>query len=201
MCVSLLAYPRSTTKGPHALTTQPPKPRPLFLYGALRALPLLAWAVTGDPAKVDVVKPLVQAARIRGTEYARFALHGRDYPAVVKIEHVDASAQVHVVDRLLFRPHNWAQRKKMDDFEAEAYQAVQVDVEVASARTAIIDSDSKGVGSDMEIVRADMYVWNAAPDDVSEEEWDFEAFVRERLDDWLELFGGMKLVGEDGDEA
>ena len=150
---------------------------------------------------MDVVKPLVQPARIRGTEYARFALHGRDYPAVVKldIEHVDASAQVLVVDGLLFCPHNWAQRKKMDDFEGEAYQAVQVDVEAASARTAIIDSE--GVGSEMEIVRADMYVWNAAPDDVSEEEWDFEAFVRERLDDWLELFGGMKLVGEDGDEA
>ena len=148
---------------------------------------------------MDVVKPLVQPARVRGTEYARFALHGRDYPAVVKIEHVDASAQVHVVDGLLFCPQNWAQRKKMDDFEGEAYQAVHVDVDVASARTAIIDS--KGVGSDMEIVRADMYVWNAAPDDVSEEEWDFEAFVRERLDDWLELFGGIELVGDDSDEA
>lgn len=184
--------------------TQPQKPRLLFLYGPLRALPLLAWAVTGDPAKVDLVKPLVQPARVRGPEYARFALRGRDYPAVVKldIEHVDASsapARVHVVDGLLFRPQNWVQRKKMDDFEGEAYQAVQVDVEAASARTAIIDSE--GVGSEMEIVRADMYVWNAAPDDVSEEEWDFEAFVRERLDDWLELFGGMKLVGEDGDEA
>ena len=87
----------------------------------------------------------------------------------------------------------------MDDFEGEAYQAVQVDGEAASARTAIIDSE--GVGSEMEIVRADMYVWNAAPDDVSEEGWDFEAFVRERLDDWLELFGGIELVGEDGDEA
>lgn len=42
--------------------------------------------MTGDPAKVDVVVPLVQPARIRGPEYARYALHGRDYLAVVKID-------------------------------------------------------------------------------------------------------------------
>ena len=146
--------------------TQPQKPRLLFLYGPLRALPLLAWAVTGDPAKVDLVKPLVQPARVRGPEYARFALRGRDYPAVVKldIEHVDASAQVHVVDGLLFRPQTWAQRKKMDGFEGEAYQAVQVDVEVAGT------VDTAHAGARSEIVRADMCVWNGEPDDVSEEE-------------------------------
>ncbi|KAM5537000.1 hypothetical protein V8D89_009329 [Ganoderma adspersum] len=190
------SYSRLRPKAPMLashLTTQPQQPRPLFLYGTFQALPLLAWAMTGDPAKVDVVEPLVQPARIRGSQYARFALHGRDYPAVVKIdiEHADASAstRVHVVDGLLFRPQNRSQRKKMDDFEGETYQAVQVDVEVAGT------VDSEGV--DSEIVRADLYVWNGAPDDVSEEEWDLDVFVRERLDDWLELFVGMELVGDD----
>ena len=82
----------------------------------------------------------------------------------------------------------------MDDFEGEAYQAVQVDVEVT--RTGAVDS-----GTHSDLVRADMYVWNGAPDDVSREEWDLEAFICERLDDWLELFGGIELVGEDSDEA
>ena len=92
----------------------------LFLYGMLRALSLLAWAITGDSTKVDVVKPLVHPARIRG--YARFGLHGEDCPAVVR--HADAS----VVDGMLFRPRNQSQRKKLDDFEGETYLAAQVDV-------------------------------------------------------------------------
>ena len=39
------------------------------------------------------------------------------------------------------------------------------------------------------------YVWNGEADAVTDEVWDFEYFESERLDTWLELFGGMELVG------
>ncbi|KAF8716055.1 hypothetical protein AX14_012444 [Amanita brunnescens Koide BX004] len=152
----------------------PQRPRSLFLYGTLRALPLLAWASTGDSTKVDVVKPLVCPARVRG--YARLRLHGKDYPAVVK--HADASA----VDGLLFRPQNQSQRQKLDDFEGETYLATQVDVQTVDGA---------------EVADADIYLWNGDLDAISTEDWDLEIFIRERLDDWLELFGDMELVGDD----
>lgn len=152
----------------------PLQPRSLFLYGTLRALPLLAWAITGDSTKVDKVKPLVHPARIRG--YARFSLHGKDYPAIVK--HADMS----VVDGLLFRPQNQSQRKKLDDFEGETYLVTQVDVQTFDGA---------------EVVDADIYLWNGDFDAISTEDWDLEMFIRERLDDWLELFGCIELVGDD----
>lgn len=152
----------------------PQQPRSLFLYGTLRALPLLAWAITGDSTKVDMVKPLVRPARVRG--YARFSLHGKDYPAVVK--HPDAS----VVDGLLFRPQDQSQRKKLDDFEGETYLATQVDVQIVDG---------------VEVADADIYLWNGNLDAISTEDWDLEMFICERLDDWLELFGNMELVGDE----
>lgn len=151
----------------------PKQPRSLFLYGTLRALPLLAWAITGDSTKVDMVKSLVRPARIRG--YARFSLHGKDYPAVVR--HADVS----VVDGLLFCPQNQSQRKKLDDFEGETYLATQVDVHTVDGA---------------EVADADIYLWNGNLDAISAEDWDLEMFIRERLDDWLELLGGMELVGD-----
>ena len=40
-------------------------------------------------------------------------------------------------------------------------------------------------------------LWNGDLDAISTEDWDLETFIRERLDDWLELFGHMELVGDD----
>jgi hypothetical protein len=47
----------------------------LFLYGTLRAMPLLAWALTGDSQKTDVMAHLVKPAELRG--YKRFSLPGK----------------------------------------------------------------------------------------------------------------------------
>ena len=47
-------------------------------------------------------------------------------------------------------------------------------------------------------VEADMYVWAGDMEKPSGERWDLEWFVRERLEDWLDLFEGMELVGDDG---
>jgi hypothetical protein len=43
------------------------------------------------------------------------------------------------------------------------------------------------------------YLWNGERDAVSADRWDLDTFIRERLDDWIELFAGMELVGDDAD--
>lgn len=138
-------------------------------------MPLLAWALTGDSRKTDVVAPLVKPAELKG--YARFSLLGKDYPAVIK--HDEAS----IVDGLLLCPQDRSQRRKLDDFEGEAYAVAPVQVAV--------------VGEDGRMVDADIYLWNGERDAVSVDRWDLAAFIRERLDDWIELFAGMELVGDD----
>jgi len=145
-------------------------PRPLFVYGTLCAMPLLAWALTGDAAQTSAVRPLAQNATVKG--YARFTVRGKDYPAV--IEHNQDST----VDGFLLRLQTKSQRRKLDDFEGEAYTVTPVSV--------MVKSES-----------GDMYVWAGEMDAVSSEAWVLGDFIRDRLDDWIELFGGMELVGDD----
>ena len=47
-------------------------------------------------------------------------------------------------------------------------------------------------------VMPEMSVWGRPRelgDALSSGKWDFTFFERERLEDWLELFGGMEMVG------
>ncbi|XXH00009.1 hypothetical protein Hte_006350 [Hypoxylon texense] len=154
------------------------KPRPLFIYGTLRALPLLAWALTGDKSNIPAVTRLIQPAKVYG--HARFSLQGLDYPAVIK-DKPDSS-----VDGYLLMPETTSQRKKLDDFEGEAYKAVPVNA-------TILDSGK-------ETVEADLYLWVGDPNALTVNPWELEAFERERLEDWLDLFEGMELVGESEDD-
>nr|CEG04997.1 unnamed protein product [Fusarium clavum]CEG05856.1 unnamed protein product [Fusarium clavum] len=147
-------------------------PRPLFVYGTLRALPLLAWAVTGDAANTSTVEKLAHPAKVHG--YARYAVHHCDYPAVVKEESG-------VVDGYLLLLETKSQRRKLDDFEGEAYKVTSVNVTLENGT----------------IVEADMYLWNGDTEKLSDEPWELEGFINERLEDWLDLFEGMELVGDD----
>ena len=142
-------------------------------------MPLLAWALTGDSQKIDVVTPLVKPAELKG--YARFSLLGKDYPALIK--HHETS----IVDGLLLCPRDKSQRKKLDDFEGEAYM-------VTPAQVTVIDEEGQ-----TRLVDAEIYLWNGERDAVSVDHWDLRIFIQERLDEWIELFAGMELVGDDAD--
>lgn len=133
---------------------------------------LLAWALTGDSRKTNVVAPLVKPAELKG--YARFSLLGKDYPALIKHD------KTSIIDGLLLCPQDKSQRKKLDDFEGEAYMVTPVQVTIVG-----------------QMVDADAYLWNGERDAVSADCWDLDTFIRERLDDWIELFAGMELVGDD----
>ncbi|KAJ6457477.1 hypothetical protein C8R47DRAFT_1180916 [Mycena vitilis] len=152
-------------------------PRPLFIYGTLRAMPLLAWALTGDSSKTATVQPLAQPATVKG--YARFSIHHSDYPAVVP------GSPTELVDGLLLRLETRLQRQKLDDFEGEVYKPTCVDVCV------------QGEGDDVaQTVDADMYVWDGDLDALDRgTSWELDKFIAERLDDWLELFAPMELTG------
>jgi len=54
------------------------------------------------------------------------------------------------------------------------------------------------VGEDSETVDADVYLWNGELDAVSSDQWELETFIRERLEDWIEIFAGIELVGDSG---
>ncbi len=140
-------------------------------------MPLLAWAIAGDSQREDIVKPLVKPAHLNG--YARFSLVDRDYPGVLKHE------ENSIVDGLLFFPQNESQRKKLDYFEGDEYVLTRVQVSVVNEGSEMID--------------ADVYLFNGDSNEILGQPWDLENFVCERLDDWIEIFAGMRLVGDDED--
>lgn len=156
----------------------PQTPRPLFIYGTLCARPLLAWAMTGSAENVDQVSRLLKPARVMG--YKRVAVHHCDYPAVVKD---DGST----VDGFVLQPQTASQRRKLDDFEGEAYKPVTV-----TAHLQNITNDNPECTVD-----ADMYLWDGDMDKLSTESWGLEEFIATRLEDWIDLFDGMELVGDD----
>ncbi|KAK1764339.1 hypothetical protein QBC33DRAFT_203470 [Phialemonium atrogriseum] len=149
------------------------KTRPLFIYGTLRALPLLAWALTGDASNTAAVASLARPGKVYG--YARFLVRGCDYPGVIQGDRCSS------VDGLLLTFETSSQRKKLDDFEGETYRVAPVSVTLDTGET----------------VEADMYVWAGERGQLSTEPWELASFVNERLQDWLDLFEGMVLVGED----
>ncbi|KIM36018.1 hypothetical protein M413DRAFT_449462 [Hebeloma cylindrosporum] len=158
-------------------TTDDSTLRPLFLYGTLRALPLLAWALTGDHRKHDQIIPLTEAATLPG--FSRLSIIGKDYPALVR----EPSS---TTDGLLFRPQTRSQRRKLDDFEGESYEVTPV--------TVIVEKHGM-----QERVDADVYLWNGDAE-LSSLPWDLEVFKRDRLEDWLDIFSGMELVGGDEEQ-
>ncbi len=140
-------------------------------------MPLLAWALTGDSRKTDVVTPLVKPAELKG--YSRFSLLNKDYPALIK--HDETST----VDGFLLCLQDNSQRRKLDDFEGEIYLVTPIQVTI--------------VGEEGQMVDADTYVWNGEREAVSTDPWDLDTFIRECLDDWIDVFAGMELVGDDAD--
>lgn len=169
-----------------AMTEQPvpcntaPTQRPVFIYGTLCATQLLAWVLTGDQSRTDDITHLICPARVENI--ARHSLHGRDYPAAVKKPGSSITGY-------LLRPQTCSQRKKLDDFEGEVYQVIAMEVSLLDDTGEVAEAG----------IEADMYLWNGGEELVSDQAWDLQWFIRERLEDWLDLFEGMEMIGDDGD--
>ncbi|KAI0485843.1 AIG2-like protein [Xylaria cf. heliscus] len=162
---------------------EPVSPRPLFIYGSLCALPLLACVLTGDAKNTAAVTGLIQPARVNG--YARFTVQSGDDAAAVK--HPRSS-----VDGYLLRLETMSQRRKLDNFEGDSYKPVPVE--------AVTD-----IQADPEIpttlIEADMYMWTGDMNLVSSSPWLIETFEKERLQYWLETLEGMEIIDRNQREA
>lgn len=84
----------------------------------------------------------------------------------------------------MLRTHS--QRKKFDTFEGETYTPTPVIV-------IVLDH----AGNPESEVEADMCVWNRNLGIVSSEPWSFEEFVKERLEDWLDVYDVVELIGDE----
>jgi gamma-glutamylcyclotransferase (GGCT)/AIG2-like uncharacterized protein YtfP len=149
---------------------------PIFVYGTLMAAPLLAWVLTGSSSNSPSVLSTRKKARIAG--FARRPVRHSDYPALLR---AGADSVVH---GFLVFPRDQSERNKLDNFEGEGetYKrtVVRAIIEEAEGETEL---------------EAHVYLWAGAEEALDCCEWDFEYFERERLGDWLELFGGIEMVG------
>jgi len=159
------------------------EPKPLFVYGTLCALPLLAWVLTGDATQANVIKSKRMLRKATVSGYKRCSLYNCDYPGAIKDENSTIDGYV-----LLLETNS--QRQKLDDFEGEVYKATPVTASI----TRNLEDDNE-----QEPIEVDMYVWDGDMARVSPEAWELGKFIAERLDDWLELFGRMELVGSSED--
>ena len=160
--------------------------RPVFVYGSLMAPSFLAWVITGDPSRTDIVEPLSMPARLHGP-YFRSSVYRADYPALVSLSdcRVDVTPEPGGVCGILLRHLTRSQRAKIDDFEGETYKVSSIVVTIESSN---------------EEVDADVYLWAGDGEAITGEPWDSNAFIRDRLDDWLDIFSGMEMIGKGGTE-
>lgn len=148
--------------------------RPIFVYGTLMAAPLLSWVLLGDSSKLDEILARRKPGRITG--FTRHSVLHSDYPALVLST---KSESISTVDGFVVFPRDASEWKKLDAFEGDAY-----------IRTSVIVDVGGGHG-----VEADTYVWGGERSLLGGEDWNFEWFESQRLEDWLDIFCGMELVG------
>lgn len=194
---------------------QPPPPPPLgiFLYGTLLAPEFISWVLTGSASNHSLLSStthlsLRQPAILRS--YRRVAVIHADYPALIPGNEFDH------VEGFLVTPATRSQWKKLDDFEGESYRkegevgdsedfekggegAADTTTALNSANTANTASSASSTNTTRKVcVPAFVYLWQDSMDELLlDQDWDYDYFREHRLEDWLDLFEGMEMVGDD----
>lgn len=169
---------------PTSERTSPTASLKVFIYGTVCAMPLLAWILTGDgrnAENIEMVKSMCRPARVQG--FIRRSVNGSDHPAVIRA----VEDNLDEVDGFVITLRNASQRRKLDDFEGETYRPIRVTAEVKSIDGHRYESE--------EVV--DMYIWDGDMAVVSPDPWCLDKFIQQRLEDWLVLFEGIKMTGEE----
>lgn len=142
------------------------------------AAELLAWVLTGDAKNAYRVREKYIPATLQG--YKRVPVRGGDYPALIHTRNASDTVQGYLV-----YPESEDEWRKLDNFEGEVYERVEVEVEVLNSSH----------GGDQSNSQAFAYVWVGGMDGlVVDQDWDFDFFRNNRLEDWLDLFDGVELV-------
>ncbi|KAI0528170.1 hypothetical protein F5B22DRAFT_641143 [Xylaria bambusicola] len=160
-----------------------PQPRPVFIYGILRSLPLLTAVLTGGATDISLVSELVRPGRIYG--YGQFLLRNNiDIPALVERDWASS------VDGYLLEVETASQRKALDDFKGEKYYVIE--------RVVVTTLDGKLPRA----FEADVYLWAGNEYEVTSIPWNFEDFETRSLGNWLRLcrgeLGDFERVDEKG---
>ena len=159
---------QSKDKEPHF------EPQGIFVYGTLMAEEFLSWLLTGTSDNYKSVIAIRQPAVL--THYRRIAVNNGDYPALILGSEFDR------VEGFLIVPSSKSQWKKIDDFEGESYCRHCVHVHLPQAG---------------KTTPAHVYLWQENMDKLLPyKDWSFQYFRENRLQDWLDLFDGMEMVGE-----
>jgi hypothetical protein len=115
--------------------------------------------------------------------YRRHKVRDADYPAI--IPHQGSQVRGSLVTGL-----NEQDIRRLDVFEGSEYAREKVEVEVLK-NVSLDQAAPEGPGQQkeaMEEVEADVYVWLEDPEETLEpEEWDFEAFKRDKMHAWMGL--------------
>lgn len=169
------------------------EPQGIFVYGTLMAEEFLSWVLTGSAENHKTIVSLRQPATLRS--YRRVAVVHADYPALIPGDESDK------VEGFLVMPSTRSQWKKLDDFEGECYRRQRVQVEVSSDSSDASDSGNRITTTTNTAmctrVPAFVYLWQDSMDKLLLDQlWSYEYFREHRLEDWLDLFEGMEMVGE-----
>lgn len=83
---------------------------------------------------------------------------------------------------------------RLDIFEGDEYERKKVKVRVITDETSHEPSQEQ-LGDEVE---AESYVWIGSKDDLEDEEWDFEEFMREKMVFWAGDVGSTRedILGE-----
>lgn len=105
--------------------------------------------------------------------YVRHKVEGASFPAIVpaRTEPSPPPQVTQGVQGIIVRLRNAADADKLDDMERVYYRRELLEVRLAN------DEGS--------VCQAYAYVWKGLRSELSEEEWDYDAFVNTHLPDWL----------------
>lgn len=143
-----------------------------FFYGTLMA-PAVLHRVIRNP---NVPSSLLQNLTTRPAllhKHTRHRVRDADYPAVMPSDEHGACVRGVLVEGL-----SDADIWRLDVFEGEDYERRRVRVKVLE------DTGDEGE-KEGEEVDAETYIWIAGAEPLDPQEWDFDEFVREKMQRWV----------------
>ncbi|EWC45011.1 hypothetical protein DRE_06291 [Drechslerella stenobrocha 248] len=147
-----------------------------FFYGTLMAFPILSRVIYGtqnpDPWQKERLR--VRPAILH--DHCRHRVKGVDYPGV--IAQSGNSVRGTVVEGL-----SKVDIERLDIFEGDEYERLQVDVNLLSnEQTLDISRSAHETG---EVIQAGIYIWVQGTHYLEDAEWDFDHFTKQKLRNWV----------------
>ncbi|QDS68701.1 hypothetical protein FKW77_003514 [Venturia effusa] len=150
-------------------------PHTAFFYGTLMAPKVLRRVCHGPHAHDSTTLTAINVRPALLKAYRRHRVLGAEYPAIVP--HEASTVQGTLVEGLT-DGDIW----RLDIFEGDEYERRKVSVRV------IIDEEhSSGEPTEEQLgeeVQAESYIWIAGENQLEDEEWDFEEFMKEKMIYW-----------------